>query len=286
METKANYVAVGAFVLSCVLGLVIALLWLAGAQYREEYAYYRTYFSGPVTGLGEGTAVRFNGIDVGRVSKLNFDPDDPKRVIVTMQISPSLPLHNDSVATIASEGLTGGSYVEIEGGSRNAPILEPGPGGKMAVIRSKPSTLQEIEQSAPQLVAKINKIADRLNDVMNDGNRRAIAETLDHIRNVTAVFDRHSADMDRLFANLSTASTTLNVDLTDLHTVLTNANQTTLKLNTGVDSLTAQINNAQIGQLASQTRTLEQSLTDLSNEIEREPTRILFGDRRKGYTPQ
>ncbi len=33
METKANYVAVGAFVLTLILGLVVSLLWLAGAQY-------------------------------------------------------------------------------------------------------------------------------------------------------------------------------------------------------------------------------------------------------------
>jgi phospholipid/cholesterol/gamma-HCH transport system substrate-binding protein len=88
METKANYVAVGAFVLVCVLGAVVALLWLAGAQYREEYAYYQTFFSGSVTGLGDGTVVRYNGIQVGRVSKLTFDPVDPKRVVVTLEITP------------------------------------------------------------------------------------------------------------------------------------------------------------------------------------------------------
>ena len=65
METKANYVAVGAFVLACVMGIVVAILWLAGAQYRQEFAYYRTYFTGAVTGLGDGTNVRYNGIDVG-----------------------------------------------------------------------------------------------------------------------------------------------------------------------------------------------------------------------------
>ena len=108
METKANYVAVGAFVLVCVLG---AVLWLAGAQYSEEYAYYRTIFSGSVTGLGGGTVVRYNGIEVGHVSKLDFDPDDPKSVVVTLQINPVLKIHSDSVASIASEGLTGGSYV-------------------------------------------------------------------------------------------------------------------------------------------------------------------------------
>ena len=98
METKANYVAVGVFVLVCVLGLVVALLWLGGAQYSEEYAYYQTSFTGAVTGLGTGTPVRYNGITVGTVSKLNFDPDDPKKVIVIMQLEPSIPLGTDAIA--------------------------------------------------------------------------------------------------------------------------------------------------------------------------------------------
>jgi phospholipid/cholesterol/gamma-HCH transport system substrate-binding protein len=143
METKANYVAVGAFVLACVLGFFVALLWLAGAQYSAEYAYYRTYFTGAVTGLGDGTVVRYNGINVGHVSKLTFDPNDPKRVIVDLQVEPTLRIPNDSIASIASEGLTGGSYVEIDGGSKNAPILERKMFGEYPVIKSKQSTLQQ-----------------------------------------------------------------------------------------------------------------------------------------------
>src|SRR5476651_2536630 len=115
METKANYVAVGAFVLICVLGLVVTLLWLAGAQYSQEYAYFQTYFKGPVTGLGDGTVVRYNGIDVGRVTDLEFDPNDPQTVIVTLQAKPDLNIREDSETSIESEGLTGGSYVEISG---------------------------------------------------------------------------------------------------------------------------------------------------------------------------
>src|SRR5215469_3233632 len=206
METKANYVAVGAFVLAGVFGLVIALLWLAGAQYREEYAYYRTYFTGPVTGLGKGTAVRYNGIEVGRVSRLDFDPENPKRVIVTMQLQPSLAIHDDSEASVASMGLAGGSYVEIDGGSKKAPVLAPGPEGEMPVIRSKPSTLQELEQSAPQLAAKLSKIEGELDDLLNEKNRRAFAETLDHMRNLSADLDKRSPDIDRALKNIATAS--------------------------------------------------------------------------------
>jgi phospholipid/cholesterol/gamma-HCH transport system substrate-binding protein len=285
METKANYVAVGAFVLISVIGLVIALLWLAGAQYREEYSYYRTYFYGPVTGLGKGTTVRYNGIEVGRVSQLDFDPSDPKRVIVTMQVSPSVPIHNDSLASIASEGLTGGSYVEIDGGSKSAPILVPGPEGEMPVIRSKPSTLQQIEQSAPELMAKLNHAADQLNNILSDENRKALTGTLNHLDNLTAVLDKRGPDIDRALRNIATASDALNGDLGDLHQVLGHADQAVVKFDRVATDLDTQVNSAQLAQFVTQSRALVQSLTALSNKLEREPTGLIFGDRRKGYTP-
>jgi phospholipid/cholesterol/gamma-HCH transport system substrate-binding protein len=300
METKANYVAVGVFVIVFLTGLVVALLWLGGSQYTEEFAYYRTFFSGSVTGLGNGTLVRYNGIQVGRVSKVDFDPDNPKRVIVTLEINPDLPIHTDSVATIASEGLTGGTYVEIDGGMQNSPVLPHVLFGDYPVIKSKPSTLQELEQSAPQLVAKLNGIADRLNDVLSPKNRQAISQTLSNLRDVTGVFVNDSADFTATLKNLRTASVGINTDLGDLHTVLQGAKGTTQKLdklsddvdklagNVGKlsDDLDTQVNGARFDQLMGQTRELVHSLTHLSNELDHEPTKLIFGDRRKGYTPQ
>ncbi|MGD0865924.1 MAG: MlaD family protein [Rhizomicrobium sp.] len=286
METKANYVAVGAFVLACVLGAVVALLWLAGAQYSEEYVYYKTDFEGPVTGLGNGTAVRFNGIDVGHISKLNFDPDDPKKVIVTLQVDPALQLHADSVATIASEGLTGGSYVEIDGGSKTAPILKPKFWGDYPTLKSKQSTLQELEQSLPQLMAKINKIGDRLNLVLSDQNLQSIAGTLSNLRDVTGALNRHSGDIERILTNVSSASGSLNTDLGDLHSVLSDADGTVHRLDRLSDDADAAVNGAQLTQLVAQMRGLVKSVTHLSDQLENEPTQLIFGDRRKGYTPQ
>lgn len=292
METKANYVAVGVFVIVCLLGMVVALLWLGGSQYTEEYAYYRTFFSGSVTGLGDGTLVRYNGIQVGRVSHVTFDPNNPKRVIVTLQIDPSLAIHSDSIATIASEGLTGGTYVEIDGGSQSAPVLPHTMFGEYPVIKSKPSTLQELEQSAPQLLSKINRIADRLNDVLSTQNRQAFAQTLTNLRDVTGVLVKDSSDFDRTLKNLDTASAGINTDLTDLHNVLASAGETTRKLDRLTDDvdrlsgdLDTQVNGARFDQLMGQTRDLLRSVTHLSDELEHEPTRLIFGDRRKGYTP-
>src|SRR5258708_34276813 len=103
METKANFVAVGGFVLTCVIGLVVTILWLAGAQYSQEYAYYQASFKGAGTGLGKGTLTRYNGIEVGRITNLEFDPKDPQRGIVTMQVQPGLNIRDDTVTPIARQ---------------------------------------------------------------------------------------------------------------------------------------------------------------------------------------
>jgi phospholipid/cholesterol/gamma-HCH transport system substrate-binding protein len=299
METKANYVAVGIFVLACLLGLIIALLWLGGSQYIQEFAYYRTFFSGGVTGLGNGTLVRYNGIQVGRVSKVDFDPNDPKRVIVTLQVNPDVPIHADSVASVASEGLTGGSYVEIDGGTKSSPVLPRTMFGQYPEIRSRPSTLQQLEQSAPQLLVKINGIADRLNDVLSVRNRQTFAQILTNLRDVSGVLARHSADFDKTLKNIASASAGLDTDVTSLHTDLSDAHNllahtdvTIGKLNRlsdDVDKLSGdidtQVNGARLDQLLGQTREMVRSLTRLSDELEHEPTRLIYGDRRKGYTP-
>ena len=193
METKANYVAVGAFVLACVIGLVITIMWLAGAQYSQEWAYYQTYFKGPVTGLGKGTVTRYNGIDVGRVTDLKFNPNDPQSVIVTMQVQPNLNIREDSQASIESQGLTGGSYVEISGGTAKSPTLVAKEGQDYPVIRAKQSTLQQLEQSAPEVVAKLNIAVTRLNDVLSDQNRKSLTNVLSNLNETTSAIAKRSA---------------------------------------------------------------------------------------------
>jgi phospholipid/cholesterol/gamma-HCH transport system substrate-binding protein len=296
METKANYVAVGAFVLACVIGLVVTILWLAGIQYSQEYAYYQAFFKGPVTGLGKGTVTRYNGIEVGRITNLEFDPSDPQRVIVTMQVQPNLKIRNDSVASIESQGLTGGTYVEISGGTASAPLLVAQGDQEYPVIRTTPSTFAQLEQSAPEVVAKLNVAASRINDLLNDNNRRAIAHVLANLDETTQVIARHSADIDSAITNanaaiINTNRATANLDQAsrDLKPTLEHVDLTVQKYGKVADDADAFINGdglAQLSDLIGETRRLVTNLDELSDQLNRQPTELLFGDRRKGYEPK
>lgn len=281
METRANYVAVGAFVLVSILALVVTLLWLAGAQYSHEYKYYRTYFHGPVTGLGKGTAVRYNGIDVGRILDLQFDPNDPQVVIATLQVQPGLGIRTDSVSSIEPQGITGTSYVEISGGTKNAPLLDEQEGDGFPVIKASPSALQQLTQSAPQLLSKLNNVAERLQAVLSDDNVKHLTHTLANIDKATSTIAGRSDEIDQALANFSAASK-------QLPGTIATANQSLQKfgkLADDADDFMRGDGLAELTGLIADTRRTVSSLNSLTNQLDRQPTKLLFGDRRKGYTP-
>jgi|SRR5580658_232816 phospholipid/cholesterol/gamma-HCH transport system substrate-binding protein len=313
METRANYVAVGAFVLILLAGSFVAMIWLLRVQFRTEYSYFETHFEGPVTGLGKGAPARLNGIEVGRVQEIEFDPDDPKLVVVILQLRAALVIHSDAVASLETQGLTGVSYVEITGGTKESPPLEAKEGRRYPIIASKPSSLQAVVNGAPEVLARVLVIADRISDLLDDQNRRAIADTLVNLRDTTAVFSRRAQDIDQMIAELGVAAHNLSQatdslrdtlakvdrDTDKIDAILGSAGDAAKKVNqiagdlagvieagkpelrtfatTGIDQLT---------QLLSETRTLVANLSRVSAQLERDPTRLLFGDRREGYSPK
>jgi len=295
METKANYVAVGAFVLICAIGFVVTLLWLAGVQYTQEFSYYQTIFKGSVSGLGKGTVTRYNGIEVGRVTDLTFDPNDPQSVVVTLQVQPGLGIRENSVASIASQGLTGGSYVEIKGGTQNSPLLTAKEGQRYPIIRSEVSTLAQLQQTAPEVVAKLNVAASRINDVLKDENRRAFSNALLNLEKLTTALARRAPDIERSIVNaeqalarLEETSRRFDPSMDKLDATIDEANATLKKYGKVADNANAFITGeglSQVSELINDLRRLSGNLTSLSEQLNRQPTKLLFGDRREGYTP-
>jgi phospholipid/cholesterol/gamma-HCH transport system substrate-binding protein len=210
-------------------------------------------------------------------------------VIVTMQVQPNLNIREDSVASIDSQGLTGGNFVEITGGTPKSPLLVAKEGQRYPVIRTKQSTFAQLQQSAPELVAKLNTAASRLNDVLNDNNRRAIAHVLANLDETTQVIARRSADIDSALANANQAMQNFNKASARFDTTLDQVNLTVTKYGKLADDADAFVTGdglAQLSDLVGEARRLVANLTELTDQLNRAPTKPLFGDRRKGYEPK
>jgi phospholipid/cholesterol/gamma-HCH transport system substrate-binding protein len=226
---------------------------------------------------------------VGRITDLSFDPGDPSRVIVTVQVQPNLNIREDSIASIDSQGLTGGAFVEISGGSAKSPLLVAREGQRYPVLRTKQSTFAQLQQSAPEVVAKLNVAASRLNDLLSDNNRRAIAHVLANLDETTQAVARRSADIDATIANANKAMANLSDASNNLRPTLGHVDLTIQKYGKVADDADAFINGdglAQLSDLIGEMRRLVGNLTQFSDQLNKTPTKLLFGDRRKGYEPK
>jgi phospholipid/cholesterol/gamma-HCH transport system substrate-binding protein len=313
METRAHYAAVGAFVLTMIVLAVAAVLWLARGELTTQYARYDIYFSGPVTGLRTSAVVEYNGVPAGKVSDVRIDPGNVELIRVTVDLDPNVAIKTDAAASVETNILSGVSFIQIVGGTQDAALLLPKPGERYAVIRSHRSRLASVTARAPQLLEKLIDTAERVNALLDEKNRVAFAESLDNFRAFTASLADRSKDLAELADNANATVRSLhgfidNVDqsyagpdglgkqlstaIADFDRVAKSLNDTNRQLQLAVQDVRPGLRSfsqqtlGDIGNLIGETRQLVTGLSRLATGIERDPSRILFGDRREGYRPK
>jgi len=194
VETKAPHVIVGAFVVLFAAGIVAFLVWAAKLQLSETRDVYRIYLTGSVTGLQEGSAVRYRGIPVGSVSDVRLDPVDVSRVLAVIKVKPGTPVKSDSVATLETQGLTGGSYIQISGGTEAAQPIEGADDGP-PIIPSRRSTLATVVDRTPELLNQSVELIERVSSLVSDENREAISATLQNVKRASGEIANVSAGL-------------------------------------------------------------------------------------------
>lgn len=315
METRAAYVAVGTFVLVLLAGLVLAGLWFARVAVSEKGIDYDIYFTGSVAGLNIGSAVRMNGVPIGRVAAIKLDPENPGQVRVTATIDRDVAIKSDAVASLELQGLTGAEQIEITGGSRTAPSLVAHPGEPHPVIASSPSGLQQVVTSAPELLARANGLMEELSDLLKPQNRTAVAQTLVNLQTITGVAAAHSGQIASSISDGAAAARSLRETLqrTDavvaelerlaapggaLPAAVRNLDQSTRALAEVGGHLDALVQENRPGlrnftqrglpelqQVLVQAQGLIGDLDQLVQALQRDPALLLYGDRHQGYRP-
>lgn len=203
METRANYLLVGSFVLALTVGLIGFVIWLAKVQFDTQFARYDIYFESSVTGLQVGGQVKYRGITVGEVTSISIDPTDVTRVLVTIEIEAGTPVREDTVASLNLLSLTSGAlFVQLAGGTHAALALEAKEGQRLPVIKSEPLAFDK-------LIGSIDDILIQVADVLNAENRQAISETLQNVATITAALAERREELDRLIADASAMTSSL-----------------------------------------------------------------------------
>src|ERR1700688_3340590 len=158
METRANYVLIGAFTLAVVVGVFGFVYWFQNIGGTGERAFYRVQFDGSVSGLRTGASVLFNGIKVGEVVDLKLDPQHPKQVVAGVSIDKNVAVRKDTEIGLEFQGLTGIAALSLKGGDPAAPQLagaKDNKTGDAPLLVAPPGATQDVTQAARDALRKV-----------------------------------------------------------------------------------------------------------------------------------
>ncbi|MEO1109751.1 MAG: MlaD family protein [Pseudomonadota bacterium] len=228
METRANYILIGAFTLAGILGAFGFFLWLAKFEVTRQYAYYDVLFDN-VSGLSAAGGVSYNGLPVGQVISLNLDEDDPSKVRVRIEVDADIPVTKETIAQLQSLGVTGVGYVELTGGSSTAERLP-----NDSVIKSKRSTIQSLFEGAPKVLDEAVSLLKELNAVVDEKNQKAVSDILANLASATGRLDKTLSDFESISGNIGEAAKQIGDFTTKLDPLISAAEST---LQTGSETL-------------------------------------------------
>jgi len=308
METKANYVLIGAFTILTAVLLLLFGLWAAKYSSERGWQEYAVVFNEPVTGLTQGSSVQYNGISVGTVESLKLAPNDPRQVLARLKLQADTPIKVDTKAKMSITGLTGSPFIQLTGGTPNAPTLVSVDHREIPVIRTEASALQNIADTANRLVA-------RMDQVLSEENVKRIAKTLDNLQAMTGSIADQREDLRALIINARKSSeelaTTLNTtnhavedvdrELIDklpglvakLDGTLTKLDSAAGGANTILNENRAAIHSfandglSQLGPTLGELRSLVRDLRRISDRLEGSPARYILGrEAPKEFQPK
>lgn len=203
METRANYVLIGAVTLMAVIATFAFFLWYARISISRQFDYYDIVFDS-VAGLSQAADVRFNGITVGRVVDIGIDPEDAAKVRVRIEIADGTPVRSDTVATLQAQGVTGVSFVSLSNSKADAPPLPIDPRTGVATIPSEPSVLDTIIETAPKLLREATGLLRDLGSFTGPENQQRVSEILANVANASAGLEQALKDFSAISGSVRT----------------------------------------------------------------------------------
>lgn len=316
METRANHVLVGLFVLLLGAGALGFAVWIAALQADRQRDSYLLVFEGSVTGLSTGGSVNYEGVPVGEVLSINLDADDPGRVRVIIDIDSTTPVRADTTAVLELAGLTGGRYVQLSGGSPGAPRPTAQAGETLPRLPTRQSQIEQVLAGAPDVVTALNNLLLRAEAILSERNAERVetilgegAATMANLSDASAVLADFARDVrtetgdlvpqlqrtlhsvEQLAAGLEQAGREAGPTVVQIRRSAASVERLAANLSEVVDENRRPLGDftttglGELSSLLQELRRLTGSLNQITQEVERNPAGFLLGVPPAGYRP-
>jgi len=273
METRANYVLIGAFTLAVIAAAFGFVLWFQHLHSTQARSPLRIIFEGPAAGLRNGGSVNFNGIRVGEVISVKLD--NPRRVVALAMVENSAPIRRDTLVGLEFQGLTGVAAISLKGGDEAAPPV-PLDGDGVPTLTADPNRLQDVTEAIRGTLQNINRVvAD---------NQESVKNSLHNLETFTSSLARNSERLDNVMSRVDGVMGKADNLMLGLNTLA--GGKEGGELYQAVKSIRelAEDFDKRSGALMTDGRKTLSDVSRAVNNFDRNPTRVLFGASNSSQT--
>ena len=235
MENKSHALLAGVFTL--VLAVIAILLALWFNRDRVEWVPYDIATKLSVPGLNPQAAVRYRGLDVGRVDKIIFDPAAPGQILIRISIKPDTPVTQSTYATLGYQGVTGIAYVQLDDdGSK--PVRVVSSKQQVAHIELRPSLFDNLQTKGLAILEQTEALTKRFNTLLDPANQKAMLAAFDNVSRAATAIEAIPRQLEPTLAKLPALTAQTQQTLASVSVLSKNASQLTGNLNQIATSLT------------------------------------------------
>ncbi|MGR8935316.1 MAG: MlaD family protein [Gammaproteobacteria bacterium] len=203
MGKESYALLTGLFVLILGTALVTISIWIG--QYGEERDVYIVVTQGAVSGLNPESTVLYRGVQIGKVTAINFDPQDARNILVRIQVEQGLPITHGTYAELRMQPLTALAQIELDDSGKNPQPLTTSRANP-ARIPLQPSLLEKLSKSGEEMLLHAQELLTRLNDLLDDENRGRVSIILSNMETASGRLAVLEERMDKAFARVDEAA--------------------------------------------------------------------------------
>ncbi len=178
MENKAHALVAGLFVLVVTALLAGLAVWLMRDNTQRDM--YEMSTSETISGLQPQAVVRFRGVPVGKVELIGFDAKVKGNVLIRISVDRGAPLNKSAFATVASQGVTGLGFIQLDDNGESKERLVPNEDDPPR-IPLKPGGLDKLLKQSETIFNQAEQATTKLNELLSADNQKRIITALDSV---------------------------------------------------------------------------------------------------------
>ena len=306
MENKAHALVAGVFVLVVTALLAVLAVWLMRDNTQRDM--YEMSTSETISGLQPQAVVRFRGVPVGKVELIGFDAKIKGNVLIRISVDRGAPLNKSAFATVASQGVTGLGFIQLDDNGESKERLVPNDDDPPR-LPLKPGGLDKLLKQSEAIFNQAEQATAKLNELLSTDNQKRIITALDNVGQAASSVTELSTSMHTILnaqlgpervdipafvKNADAAVTSLRKTSEQATITLGEVNKTAQRLNekggpldklseggtalaAGVETFSA-ATLPKLGEVADETARTMRQLRRTVNSVDDNPQALIFGN--------